>query len=94
VKEQITHSEDSQSVLITIDEAARRLSIGRSHIYQQMQFGRLRSVRIGRSRRILESDLEAFIADLLDDPNRRAFQHEPSHTKAAVKSLPLRPGRR
>jgi excisionase family DNA binding protein len=94
MKEQIAQSEESKVLLITIDDAAQRLSIGRSHIYQQMQLGRLRSVRIGRSRRILESDLEAFIADLLDDPNRRAFQDEPSHTKAAVKSLPLRRGRR
>ena len=53
MKEQITHTEESKALLITIDEAATRLSIGRSHIYQQMQLGRLRSIRIGRSRRIL-----------------------------------------
>ena len=68
MKEQFTDTEESKALLITIDEAAARLSIGRSHIYQQMQLGRLRSVRIGRSRRILESDLAAFIEELLSEP--------------------------
>ena len=94
MKEQITPGEDSNALLITIDEAARRLSIGRSHIYQQMQLGRLRSVRIGRSRRILERDLAAFIEELLAEPN--GDDHRVNHTprRSLVKSLSLRPGRR
>ena len=94
MKEQITQSEDSKSLLLTIDEAARRLSIGRSHIYQQMQVGKLRSVHIGRSRRILESDLEDFLNDLLDEPDRRGLRVDVMPPKSVVKSLPLRRGRR
>jgi len=94
VKEQITQSEDSKSLLLTIDEAARRLSIGRSHIYQQMQVGKLRSVHIGRSRRILESDLEAFVNELLDEPDGRGLRVNVTPPKSVVKSLPSHRGRR
>jgi excisionase family DNA binding protein len=84
----------SKQLLITIDEAARRLAIGRSHIYRQMQLGHLRSIRIGRSRRILESDLDAFVADLLDSPDRGSIYREAPRPKALVKRVPLRRGRR
>ena len=56
-----------QRVLITVEEAARRLAIGRSHLYRLLQSGALRSRRIGSSRRIVVSDLEAFAAALPDD---------------------------
>lgn len=94
MKDQIAQSEDSKSLLITIDEAAKRLSIGRSHIYQQIQLGRLRSVRIGRSRRILESDLAAFVAELLGGPDGDNYEVDRTPRSSAVKSLPLRRGRR
>lgn len=94
MKEQIAESHESNALLITIDEAARRLSIGRSHIYMQIQLGRLRSVRIGRSRRILESDLAAFIEELLDEPNRGGYPVDPVPRGSTVKTLPLRRGRR
>ena len=55
-----------EHVLLTIPEAARRLSIARSHLYKHLQRGTLPSVYIGRSRRILVSDLEAFVDRLRD----------------------------
>jgi len=51
-------------VLVTVDEAARMLSIARSHLYVQLQRGQLPSVLIGRSRRILVRDLEAYAEGL------------------------------
>jgi excisionase family DNA binding protein len=54
-------------LLLTVDEAARQLSIGRSNLYEHLLRGSLRSVRIGRSRRIASRDLEAFIEGLLQD---------------------------
>jgi len=51
-------------VLVTVDEAARMLSIARSHLYLQLQRGHLPSVLIGRSRRILVRDLEAYAEGL------------------------------
>jgi excisionase family DNA binding protein len=58
---------DDDKLLVTVDEAARRLSIGRSHLYQYLLRGSLRSVRIGRSRRIASRELEAFIDQLVQD---------------------------
>ena len=51
-------------MLVTVDEAARMLSIARSHLYVQLQRGQLPSVLIGRSRRILVRDLEAYAEGL------------------------------
>jgi len=85
---------DSSRLLVTIEEAARRLSIGRSHIYEQIQRGALRSVHVGRSRRILTTDLEAFIEQLLNGPDDPPGRHEPPRRHAPTKRVPQRAGRR
>ena len=90
----MTYPQDADKLLVTIEEAARRLSIGRSHLYEHLLRGTLRSVRIGRSRRIPSRDLEAFIEALLKDSatgppvSGRQAQMRP------VKSVPERPRRR
>ena len=94
MRKQVDQDSHSTALLITVDDAARRLSIGRSHIYAQMQCGNLRSIRIGRSRRILERDLEAFIEELLDDPSGVRRKKEPAEQRLRVKSIPRRSGRR
>lgn len=86
--------EESKQLLITVEEAARRLCIGRSHIYDQMQRGVLRSIRIGRSRRILETDLASFIDDLLETPEGRAIARLEQSGRRPVKRIPTRSGRR
>lgn len=55
---------DSQEakLLLTPEEAADRLSLGRTKLYELMSSGALRSVRIGKSRRIPTTAL----ADLVD----------------------------
>jgi excisionase family DNA binding protein len=57
-------SRTDSALLITVAEAARRLSIARSHLYLLLQRGLLRSVHLGRSRRIWVGDLESFVARL------------------------------
>ncbi|GAA2510107.1 helix-turn-helix domain-containing protein [Pilimelia columellifera] len=42
-------------------EAARVLSLGRSTVYELMASGRLRSIRVGRSRRIPAEALREFV---------------------------------
>ncbi len=83
--------DDLKRVLITVDEAARRLSIGRSHVYEQMRLGVLRSIRIGRSRRILESDLVRFVDELVLQGGTHNLNVAP---RLPVKRLPSRAGRR
>jgi excisionase family DNA binding protein len=50
-------------LLVSPDEAAQMLKIGRSKIYELLYEGAISSLRIGTSRRIRVVDLEAFIDD-------------------------------
>ena len=47
--------------LVTITTAADWLGLSRSKLYELLAVGELPTVRIGRSRRIAVTDLEAFI---------------------------------
>ena len=49
--------------LVTIEEAARRLSLSRSHVYRLVERGELRGVRFGRSVRVYEDAIDDFIRD-------------------------------
>ncbi|MHB8294518.1 MAG: helix-turn-helix domain-containing protein [Acidimicrobiales bacterium] len=51
-------------LLLTPEAAAGALSIGRSRVYELMASGELRSIRIGRSRRIPVAALEELIDSL------------------------------
>jgi len=59
--------------LLTVDEAAARLGIGRSHAYEFILRGEIRSVKIGRSRRIAVADLDGFIERLREEAGAGAF---------------------
>ena len=52
---------DSQ-LLVTPEEAARRLSVGRTTVYELMSTGELQSVNIGRCRRVPVSSLRCSLA--------------------------------
>jgi excisionase family DNA binding protein len=56
----------SDQMLLTVTEAAQRLSISRSHFYQLLQAGVIASVTIGRSRRISVSALQDYVGRLQD----------------------------
>lgn len=85
---------DNEKLLVTVDEAARRLSIGRSHLYEFLLRGNLRSVRIGRSRRIASRDLEAFMDQLLQDSELGSPAVVPAVQVRPVKRIPKPPRRR
>ncbi len=53
-------------LLYTIPEAAKMLGIGRTNVYQLMNDGRLRFVKIGKRRLVPRSVLEVFVEDLLE----------------------------
>ena len=55
-------------LLLTPEEAASVLSIGRSKVYELISDGRLASVRIDASRRVPKSALIEFIERLLEQP--------------------------
>jgi excisionase family DNA binding protein len=56
-----TEVDEPRRVMLTVVEAARRLSIGRSTIYELIASGALESVHIGRLRRIPVESLAAFV---------------------------------
>jgi excisionase family DNA binding protein len=51
-------------LLLTPEEAARALRIGRTSIYALMKAGELRPVRIGRSCRLSQGELERYVRHL------------------------------
>lgn len=51
-------------MLLTPEEAAQALSIGRSKLYELLRAGVLGSVRIGGSRRIPVAALHEYVAEL------------------------------
>jgi excisionase family DNA binding protein len=59
---------DSPVVLLTPEQAAEALGIGRWKLYDLLRQGRLRSIRIGSCRRISTDALRAFVSELEDDP--------------------------
>ena len=64
-------------LLLTPEEAARRLSIGRTTTYTLMASGDLPSVTIGRCRRIPVSALKSFVVRLHDkaSSDRKRWWH-------------------
>ena len=51
-------------ILLTVEEAARRLGIGRTVAYGLVATGHLESVKIGRLRRVPVDALSRFVASL------------------------------
>jgi excisionase family DNA binding protein len=62
----MTVTEISQSVrlVLTVEEAAERLGIGRTMMYALITAGEVESVRIGRLRRVPTDALERYVSDL------------------------------
>ncbi|WP_017972913.1 excisionase family DNA-binding protein [Actinopolyspora halophila] len=52
---------DQPQTLLTVEQAAHRLAIGRTHMFQLLRNGEIASVRIGRARRIPTDALDAYI---------------------------------
>lgn len=58
---------DQAKLLLTPEEAAELLGVGRSRVYDLMRARLLRSVKIGRSRRVPAASLRDFVASLARD---------------------------
>jgi len=53
-------------LLLKVEEAAEIFGISRTAMYLLMQRGEIKSVKIGRSRRIPRVELEKFVEELTD----------------------------
>ncbi len=54
---------DVPRLALTVPEAAARLALGRSTVYELVLSGELPSFKVGRSRRILVADLQRWLVD-------------------------------
>jgi excisionase family DNA binding protein len=52
-------------VLVSVEDAAAMLSIGRTVVYQLVRRNEIRSVKVGRSRRIVASSLHDYVSRLM-----------------------------
>ncbi|MEV0723934.1 excisionase family DNA-binding protein [Micromonospora purpureochromogenes] len=54
--------------MLTVEEAAQQLRIGRTQMFALMSSGAVNSVKIGRSRRIPRAALDAYVSQLSEHP--------------------------
>lgn len=54
-------------VLLTVEEAAARLNLGRTSVFALIKNGQIASVRIGRARRIPAREVEAYAERLVTE---------------------------
>ena len=59
-----TRNPDPACLLLTVEQAAYRLGIGRSTTYQLISTGQLTSIRIGNLRRVPVDALAAFVESM------------------------------
>jgi len=55
----------SEEVLVSVEEAARRLGVSRRFLYPRVLRGEIPSVKLGRARRVLVSGLETYVRERL-----------------------------
>ena len=65
----------SETLLLTPEEAARVLRVGRTTIYALMKAGDLRPVHIGRSCRLSRAELERYVRRLENPPQAAPAHH-------------------
>jgi excisionase family DNA binding protein len=61
---------DASPLLISVDQAAGRLSVGRSKIYELAADGKLQLVKIGRATRVVVASIETFVHEAVSDQQR------------------------
>ena len=57
----------TQPVLITVDQVALMLSIGRTAAWELVRKGKIKSIKIGRTRRVPVTFIQKYIEQLLDE---------------------------
>lgn len=58
----------TERLLLTVEEAAERLSLGRTKVYELIAAGDLETVCVGRSRRVPTEAVVQFVETLREGP--------------------------
>ncbi|MEB3959236.1 excisionase family DNA-binding protein [Streptomyces kunmingensis] len=69
-------TDDPTLILLTVEEAARRLSIGRTYCFRLLAMGQLDSVTLGRARRVPAEAVVEFAHKLRASQCRGAMTSE------------------
>jgi excisionase family DNA binding protein len=64
---QVIGEKMSEKILLSPEEAAERLGIGRTRIFHLIRDGEINSVKVGRLRRIPAYCLDEFVAALINE---------------------------
>lgn len=56
---------EDTKLLLTVPQAADRLGVGRSLLYEMIRRGELQSIRLGRARRVPVAALQHFVEEKL-----------------------------
>jgi len=57
----------TQPVLVTVDQVAKMLSIGRTAAWELVRQGKIKSIKIGRTRRVPIAAIQEYIERLMDE---------------------------
>jgi excisionase family DNA binding protein len=63
--EELLRSQIGKSVLVTVEEAAGLLRIGRTTTYELVMSGKLQSVKVGRRRLVVRDGVGRYVDELL-----------------------------
>lgn len=66
-KEELSATSSPEKLLLTTSEAAERLGIGRTTLYELIRAGKLRTIKIGRRRLIPATAIPKMIATLIEE---------------------------
>jgi excisionase family DNA binding protein len=72
--------------LLTVEEAARRLSISRRSLYDLLERGELADIKVGRSRRVVAESIREYVRRHMPDDAelRRRRRAERAAERAAL----------
>ncbi|MFE7170061.1 excisionase family DNA-binding protein [Streptomyces sp. NPDC057616] len=68
----VPYASDATLALLTVEEAARRLRIGRTTCFRLVRAGEIESVTVGRLRRVPADAVPAYVAKLRNRPAEAA----------------------
>jgi excisionase family DNA binding protein len=71
-------------MLVTVEEAALLLRIGRTTAYELVMSGKLQSVKVGRRRLVVREGVGKYVHELLRTQNESEFQSSLHGTKRSV----------
>lgn len=63
----VDHAPEPRSLLLTTEEAQAQIKVGKTTMFALLKSGEIKSVRIGRSRRVVASSLREFVEARMAD---------------------------